>query len=58
MQESPTQHEQIVFWTKEREVALDQIRSVDKIRFLKKLGLMDEATNQQVIDTLQQLFSF
>lgn len=39
-----------------RQVALDQIRSVDKIRFIKKLGIMDTKTSETVCHVLSELF--
>ncbi len=46
------------FEQKEGQVALDQIRSVDKVRFVKRVGLMDEMVNRQICDRLVELFSF
>ena len=42
----------------EGQVALDQIRSVDKRRLLNKLGELDETTARQVCAKLQQLFAY
>lgn len=47
-----------LFEQKEGQVALDQIRSVDKIRLVKKIGLMDEKINRQICERLTKLFSF
>ena len=41
-----------VFKKKHGQIVLDQIRSVDKIRLVKKLGVMDEKTSQVVCDLL------
>lgn len=46
-----------VFEGKTGQIALDQIRSVDKIRLVKKLGVLDTSTAQSVCNTLQELFS-
>jgi mRNA interferase MazF len=46
------------FANQEGQVALDQIRSVDTIRLVKKLGTLDEPTSQQVCTILQELFSY
>jgi mRNA interferase MazF len=40
------------------QVALDQMRSVDKVRFVKKLGVLDNLTAQTICDTLQDLFTY
>ena len=45
-----------VFQKHDGQVALDQIRSVDKIRFIKKLGVMDKRTCGIVCDVLAELF--
>ena len=39
------------------QVALDQIRTVDKSRFVKHLGRIDEATQEKVLGTLQEMFA-
>lgn len=46
------------FANQDGQVALDQIRSVDKVRLVKKLGTLDEPTSQQVCSILQELFSY
>jgi len=46
------------FQRKDGEVALDQIRTVDKKRLIKKLGSMDTATNNLVCDLLQEMFEY
>ncbi len=38
-------------------ILLDQIRAVDKIRFIKKLGSIDENTQIELCNTLQELFA-
>lgn len=40
------------------QVALDQNRSVDKSRLVKKIGQLDEAVNQQVCATLVAMFTY
>ena len=47
-----------LFQNKQGQVALDHIRSVSKLRFVKKVGVMDEKTCKQVCETLINLFSF
>lgn len=36
---------------------LDQIRTVDKMRLAKRLGAIDEAVLQTILETLQELFA-
>jgi mRNA interferase MazF len=45
------------FRGKEGEIVLDQIRTVDKSRLVKKLGSLDRDTCTEVLDTLQELFA-
>jgi mRNA interferase MazF len=46
------------FKKKKGQIVLDQIRTIDKTRLVKKLGTIDPATQLKVITILQQLFSF
>lgn len=39
-------------------VLLDQIRSVDKKRLIKKLGMIDKKTQHNVAERLVELFTF
>lgn len=39
-------------------ILLDQIRAIDKTRLIKKLGSIDEDTQIELCDTLQELFSY
>ncbi len=45
-----------IFQKHQGQVALDQIRSVDKLRLIKKLGVMDKRTCKIVCDVLAELF--
>lgn len=45
------------FQGKSGEVVLDQLRTVDKTRLLKKLGRLDAKTQAQVLLILGELFS-
>jgi mRNA interferase MazF len=47
-----------VFQNKSGQIALDHIRSVSKLRLIKKLGVMDEKTSKKVCETLTEFFSF
>ncbi len=52
----PTRVE-IAFQGKTGEIALDQIRAVDKPRLVKRLGKLDSATADTGLDTLGVLFA-
>ena len=43
---------------KEGQIVIDQIRSVDKVRLSKKLGMIDKSTSQKVFSLLQEYFSY
>lgn len=45
------------FQGKSGQVVLDQIRTVDQQRLIKKLGRLDGKTAAQVLDVLQEMFS-
>jgi len=44
------------FQGKDGQIVLDQIRTVDKTRLVKKLGRLDEAEQRAVLDTLAEMF--
>ncbi|MCB2167394.1 MAG: type II toxin-antitoxin system PemK/MazF family toxin [Deltaproteobacteria bacterium] len=46
------------FKKKEGQIVLDQIRTVDKTRLVKKLGVIDANAQLKVISVLQTLFAF
>ncbi len=46
-----------VFQSKKGDVALDQIRAVDKTRLVKHLGIIDDKTSDKVLERLQEIFS-
>ncbi|WP_295793394.1 type II toxin-antitoxin system PemK/MazF family toxin [Mucilaginibacter sp.] len=46
------------FQNKTGQIALDHIRSVSKLRLIKKLGEMDEPTNRMVCQKLADFFSY
>ncbi|WP_235917524.1 type II toxin-antitoxin system PemK/MazF family toxin [Hymenobacter busanensis] len=46
------------FQGKAGQVALDHIRSVDKTRFVRRLGVLSKTTAQQVCDRLQEIFHY
>jgi mRNA interferase MazF len=52
----PTRVE-IIFQGKTGEIALDQIRAVDKSRLVKRLGKLDSKTADAVLDALGELFA-
>jgi mRNA interferase MazF len=45
------------FQGKDGLVVLDQIRTVDKLRLVKRLGIINEDTGHQILDVLQEMFS-
>ena len=46
------------FKKKMGQIVLDQIRTIDKKRLIKKLGMIDPGTQSEVISVLQRLFAF
>ena len=46
------------FKKKKGQIVLDQIRTIDKTRLIKKLGKIDPETQIEVISVLQRLFAF
>jgi mRNA interferase MazF len=45
------------FEKKDGQVVLDQIRTVDKSRLIKKLGRLDESTQDRVLGGLAEMFA-
>jgi len=46
------------FENRKGQIALDQIRSVDKVRLVKKLGNLNDKTSKDVCEVLVELFSY
>ena len=46
------------FLKKEGQIVLDQIRTIDKTRLIKKLGTISSRAQLDVISILQKLFAF
>ncbi|MCD4702503.1 MAG: type II toxin-antitoxin system PemK/MazF family toxin [Candidatus Aegiribacteria sp.] len=46
------------FQKKKGQIVLDQIRTLDKTRLVKKLGFISPKTQLEVISVLQRLFAF
>lgn len=46
-----------IFKGKKGQVALDQIRAIDRSRVIKNLGGIDEAVQDNILNTLAILFS-
>ena len=42
---------------KQGQVALDQIRAVDKIRLVRRLGTLKSSEAERILDTLRELFA-
>jgi len=47
-----------VFQKRQGQIALEQIRTLDKQRLVKKLGKMDQNTSKVVCDLLVQFFKY
>lgn len=47
-----------VFESRKGDIVLDQIRTIDKKRLIKKLGTLDSEIQLKVISVLQRLFAF
>lgn len=45
------------FLNGERSIVLDQIRTVDRVRLVKKIGDIDEAAQKATLDRLQEMFA-
>ena len=45
------------FQDKQGQVALDQLRTVDKVRLVRKLGRLGPAAQRAVLATLQEMFA-
>lgn len=45
------------FEGKEGQIVLDQIRTVDKVRLVRKLGTLDEPTQARVLAVLAEMFA-
>ena len=48
----------VVFAGKSGEVVLDQIRTIDRSRLIKRLGHLQEIQAKNVINVLQQMFAW
>ena len=48
----------LTFRGKKGQIVLDQLRTVDKARLVKKLGILSESTAKAVSGRLVELFSF
>jgi len=46
-----------MFQGKRGQVVLDQIRTVDKTRLIRRLGTISAGIQNQVLDTLQEMFT-
>ena len=46
------------FQRKKRQIVLDQIRTIDKSRLIKKVGAVDSQVQAEVISTLQSMFAY
>ena len=48
----------VTFRNRHGQVALDQIRTVDKLRLVRHLGRLPEHQGRVIADTLQSMFAF
>ena len=46
------------FRKKQGQIVLDQIRTIDKVRLIKKFGTIDSRTQLDIITVLQRMFAF
>jgi mRNA interferase MazF len=46
------------FQRKKGQIVLDQIRTIDKSRLIKKIGTVDSQVQAEVISTLQSMFVY
>ena len=46
-----------VFKGKHGQVVLDQVRTIDKVRLVKKLGRIDKHTQDEVLSVLAEMFA-
>ena len=44
------------FKNKEGQIVIDQIRTIDKTRLVKKLGAIDDSTNKKVYEMIKTYF--
>ena len=45
------------FLNNERSIVLDQVRTVDKIRLVKKIGEIDSGSQTRTLDRLREMFA-
>jgi mRNA interferase MazF len=48
---------QVTFVSTEGYVVLDQIRTVDKVRLVRRMGVLDDATARRVLEVLGEMFA-
>jgi mRNA interferase MazF len=46
------------FQRKKGQIVLDQVRTIDKSRLIKKIGTVDPQVQAEVISTLQSMFAY
>ena len=47
----------VTFAGKSGHIALDQVRTVDRDRLVRRLGTLDSATSRRVLDALAEMFA-
>lgn len=48
----------VKFSGKQGYVVLDQIRTIDKMRFIKLLGIIDKKTGLEILKRIQEIFEY
>ena len=47
----------VIFLNNERVIVLDQIRTVDKVRLVKKIGEIEKDIQKETLERLQEMFA-
>lgn len=47
-----------LFKKRKGQIAVDQVRSLDKTRLIKRMGTLDDPTSKKVCDVLTEYFSY
>jgi len=47
----------VEFLNNQRSIVLDQIRAVDKVRLVKKIGEIPESSRKETLERLQEMFA-
>jgi mRNA interferase MazF len=47
----------VTFGGTQGHIVLDQLRTIDRVRLARRLGVLDDATAQRVLDVLSEMFA-